>query len=258
MPKPDRCPYCQARDSLVSIGPGVERVAEEVAGLFPEARLAVFSSDTGVDAEAARGLITEMERGEIDVMVATQAAAKGHNFPMLTLVGVIDADLSLRGGDLRAGERTYQLLAQVSGRAGRADRPGRAMLQTYTPDHPVMQALKAQDRDSFVAAEMAERQAAGLPPFGRLAAVILSGADGPALHAYARTLAAASPNAEGLEVYGPADAPLGLIRGRRRMRFLVRADRNVDLQAFLAAWRARAKPPASIRVTIDVDPYSFL
>ena len=259
MPKPDKCPHCGAKDSLVSIGPGVERVAEEVAALFPEARLAVFSSDTVMDAEAARLLIDQMERGEIDIMVATQAAAKGHNFPGLTLVGVVDADLSLRGGDLRAGERTYQLLAQVSGRAGRAERRGRAMLQTYAPDHAVMQALKAQDRDSFLAAEMAERQAAGLPPFGRLAAVILSGADGPALETYARAMAAAAPNADGVEVYGPADAPLALIRGRRRKRFLVRADRAVDLQAYLTTWRARSpRPPGSIRMTIDVDPYSFL
>ncbi len=259
MPKPDRCPHCGAKDSLASIGPGVERVAEEVGQLFPEARLEVFSSDTVMDAQSARTLIGAMEAGEIDVLVATQAAAKGHNFPKLTLVGVVDADLSLRGGDLRAGERTYQLLAQVSGRAGRADRPGRAMLQTYMPDHPVMQALKGQDRDAFVAAEMRERQAAGLPPFGRLAAVILSGPDAAALELFARQMGQAAPNAEGLEVYGPADAPLGLIRGRRRKRFLVRADRSVDLQAFLAAWRARAgRPPGQIRVVFDVDPYSFL
>jgi primosomal protein N' (replication factor Y) len=259
MPKPERCPHCAAKDSLVSIGPGVERVAEEAAQLFPEARLAVFSSDTVMHPEAARELIGQMEAGEIDILVATQAAAKGHNFPRLTLVGVVDADLSLRGGDLRAGERTYQLLAQVSGRAGRAERPGRAMLQTWTPEHPVMQALAAQDRDGFVAAEMAERQAAGLPPFGRLAAVILSSGDGSTLEAYARAMAAATPNAEGVEVYGPADAPLALIRGRRRKRFLVRADRKVDLQAMVAAWRARApKPPASVRVTVDIDPYSFL
>ena len=259
MPRPDRCPHCAAKDSLTSIGPGVERVAEEVAQLFPEARLAVFSSDTVQHPDAARALIEQMEAGEIDVLVATQAAAKGHNFPRLTLVGVVDADLSLRGGDLRAGERTYQLLAQVSGRAGRADRPGRALLQTYCPEHAVMQALKAQDRDAFVDAEMAERHAAGLPPFGRLAAVILSGPDAQALEAYARALAAAAPNGEGVEVYGPADAPLGLIRGRRRKRFLVRADRSVDLQAFMSTWRARGpKPPGAIRVSIDIDPYNFL
>jgi len=258
MKKPERCPYCNAEQSLVSIGPGVERVAEEVAQLFPEARLAVFSSDTVMHAEAARELIGQMEAGEIDVLVATQAAAKGHNFPNLTLVGVVDADLSLRGGDLRAGERTYQLLAQVSGRAGRKDRPGRAMLQTWAPEHPVLQALKGQDRDGFLAAEMAERKAAGLPPYGRLAAVILSGSNGEAVEAFAQALAAAAPNAEGVEVYGPADAPLALIRGRRRKRLLVRADRTVDLQAYLSTWRARAKPPGSVRMVIDVDPYSFL
>ncbi len=259
MPKPERCPHCGAKDSLTSIGPGVERVAEEVAQLFPEARLAVFSSDTVAHPDAARQMIQQMEAGEIDVMVATQAAAKGHNFPKLTLVGVVDADLSLRGGDLRAGERTYQLLAQVSGRAGRADRPGRALLQTFAPDHAVMQALKAQDRDAFVEAEMAERQAMSLPPYGRLAAAVLSGPDPQALETYARAMAAAAPNAEGVEIYGPADAPLALIRGRRRKRFLVRADRGVDLQAVMAAWRARApRPPGSIRVVIDIDPYSFL
>ena len=258
MPKPKACPHCNALDSLVSIGPGVERVEEEVRQLFPDARVAVFSSDTVMDAEGARALIGAMERGEIDILVATQAAAKGHNFPNLTLVGVVDADLGLRGGDLRAAERTYQLLAQATGRAGRAERPGRALLQTYAPDHAVMQALKAQDRDGFVAVEMAEREAARLPPFGRLAAIICSGPDAEQLETYVRALAAAVPNATDVEVYGPADAPLSLVRGRRRKRFLIRADRTVDLQAFLAAWRARVRAPGAIRVTIDVDPYSFL
>jgi primosomal protein N' (replication factor Y) len=258
MPKPKACPHCGAKDSLVSIGPGVERVEEEARALFPDAEIAVFSSDTVMDAEAARALIGRMEAGEIDILVATQAAAKGHNFPNLTLVGVVDADLGLRGGDLRAAERTYQLLAQATGRAGRAERPGRALLQTYAPDHAVMQALKAGDRDGFVAVEMAEREAARLPPFGRLAAVICSGPDAEALETYVRALAAAVPNTTDVEVYGPADAPLSLVRGRRRKRFLVRADRTVDLQAFLSAWRARVRPPGSVRVVIDVDPYSFL
>jgi primosomal protein N' (replication factor Y) len=191
-------------------------------------------------------------------MVATQAAAKGHNFPGLTLVGVVDGDLGLRGGDLRAAERTYQLLTQVSGRAGRHDRPGRALVQTHAPDHPVMRAIAAGDREGFLAAELAERRAVGLPPFGRLAAVILSGPDGPALEEFAQGMAAASPNGENIRVFGPADAPLALVRGRRRKRFLVQAERSVDLQAFLRAWRARIKPPSAIRLTMDVDPYSFL
>lgn len=258
MPRPDKCPHCGAKDSLVSIGPGVERVEEEVRELFPQARVAVFSSDTVFDADGARSLIATMAAGDIDVLVATQAAAKGHDFPNLTLVGVVDADLGLRGGDLRAGERTFQLLAQASGRAGRRDRPGRALLQTYAPDHPVMQALKDQDRDAFIEAEMAGRELAVLPPYGRLAALVVSGPDPQALDLYVRALASAVPNTDGVDVFGPADAPLALIRGRRRKRFLVRADRGVDLQGFLAAWRARARPPGAIRLTVDVDPYSFL
>jgi len=258
MPKPERCPHCSAPDSLVSIGPGVERVEEEARQLFPEARIAVFSSDTVFDAREAKRLVEAMADGEIDILVATQAAAKGHNFPKLTLVGVVDADLGLRGGDLRAAERTFQLLAQATGRAGRRDRPGKALLQTYAPEHAVMQALQAQDRDAFVAAEMEERELAKLPPFGRLAAVIASGPDAQQLEAFMRDMAQAAPNAEGVEVYGPADAPLSLVRGRRRKRFLVRADRGVDLSAYMSAWRARVKPPAAIRVAIDVDPYSFL
>ena len=258
MLRPERCPYCQAKDSLVSVGPGVERVEEEARALFPAARMAVFSSDTVASAEAARAMIAAMEAGEIDIMVATQSAAKGHNFPNLTLVGVVDADLGLRGGDLRAAERTFQLLAQVAGRAGRHARPGRALLQTWAPEHAVMRALVAQDRDAFVAVEMGEREAAGLPPFGRLAALIVSGPDAAALERFVRDLAAAAPNAEGVDVFGPADAPFALVRGRRRKRFLVRADRGVDLQAFLAAWRARVRTPGQIRLSIDVDPYSFL
>ena len=258
MPKPKACPHCGAHDSLVSIGPGVERVEEEAKGLFPQARVAVFSSDTIFDAREARRMIEAMADGQIDILVATQAAAKGHNFPNLTLVGVVDADLGLRGGDLRAAERTYQLLAQATGRAGRKDRPGRALLQTWAPEHPVMQALAAQDRDAFVEAEMAERELAGLPPFGRLAAVVVSGLDPIQLEDFVQAMARAAPNSAGVEVYGPADAPLGLIRGRRRKRFLVRADRVVDLSAYMATWRARVKPPAAIRVAIDIDPYSFL
>jgi len=258
MPKPKKCPHCGAEDSLVSVGPGVERVEEEVRALFPEARTAVFSSDTVPDGASARALVERMAAGEIDMLVATQAAAKGHNFPRLTLVGVVDADLGLKGGDLRASERTFQLLAQATGRAGRADRPGRALIQTYAPEHAVLQALAAQDRDAFVAAETAEREAAGLPPFGRLAALILSSADPVALDATAKALAAAVPNAAYLEVYGPADAPLALVRGRRRKRLLVRADRHVDLQSFVTTWMSRVKVPGSVRVTVDIDPYSFL
>jgi primosomal protein N' (replication factor Y) len=258
MAKPRRCPNCQAEDSLVSVGPGVERVEEETARLFPDARLAVFSSDTVRDAAAARALIETMTEGGIDILIATQAAAKGHDFPHLNLVGVVDADLGLRGGDLRAGERTFQLLTQVSGRAGRRERPGRALIQTWAPDHPVMVALAAGDRDTFTATELAERRAAALPPFTRLAAVIVSGPDPAALGGFCETMARVAPNAAGAEVFGPADAPIGLVRGRRRKRFLVRAERTVDLAAYMEAWRARVRLPGPIRLSIDIDPYSFL
>jgi primosomal protein N' (replication factor Y) len=258
MPRPRRCPRCGAEDSLVSVGPGVERIAEEAARLFPEARLAVFSSDTVGGAVEARALVEAMTAGEIDILIATQAAAKGHDFPRLTLVGVVDADLGLRGGDLRAAERTFQLLTQVSGRAGRREAPGRALIQTWIPDHPVMAALAVGDRDAFAEVELAERRDAGLPPFARLAAVILSGPDAGDLEAFAAVMVRAAPNAEGVAIYGPADAPLGLVRGRRRKRFLVRADRSVDLAAYMEAWRARVRPPGAIRLTVDIDPYSFL
>ena len=258
MKKPEACPHCSAKDTLTSIGPGVERLEEEARELFPDARVAVFSSDTVMNPEGARALVARMAEGEIDILVATQAAAKGHNFPGLTLVGVVDADLGLKGGDLRAAERTFQLLEQVAGRAGRADKPGRAMIQTYAPDHGVMQALAAGDRDGFLAAEAQMRELCGLPPYGRLAAVILSSADALRLDAFARELAAAAPSVDGLEVYGPADAPLALLRGRRRKRFLVRAERRVNLPAFIEAWRARVKVPGAIRMSVDVDPYSFL
>ena len=258
MPKPSHCPACGAADSLVSIGPGVERIAEEAAERFPEARIEVFSSDTVPDAAAARDLVRRMTEGEIDILVATQAAAKGHNFPNLTLVGVVDADLGLKGGDLRAAERTFQLLIQAAGRAGRADRPGRALLQTWLPEHPVMQALKAMDRDAFTQAEGDGRRLMGLPPYGRLAALIVSSADAETLDRICLDLARRIPTAERVEVYGPADAPLALVRGRRRKRFLVRADRDVDVQAYLRAWLAEFKVPASVRLRVDVDPYSFL
>lgn len=258
MPRPSHCPHCGAEDSLVSIGPGVERIAEEAAERFPEARIAIFSSDTVPDAASAKALVQSMADGEIDILVATQAAAKGHNFPNLTLVGVVDADLGLKGGDLRAAERTFQLLIQAAGRAGRADRPGRALLQTWLPAHPVMQALKAMDRDAFTQAEVEGRQLMGLPPYGRLAALILSSPDPEALDRFALSLAQSIPTADRVEVYGPADAPLALVRGRRRKRFLVRADRDVDIQAYLRAWLFELKVPGNVRLRVDVDPYSFL
>ena len=258
MPKPKACPKCLAPDSFVSIGPGVERIDEEVRELFPDARIEVFSSDTAPNGEAVRALIKRMEEGEIDILIGTQIVAKGHNFPMLTLVGVIDADLGLKGGDLRAGERTFQLLSQVTGRAGRAERKGSALIQTYAPEEPVMRALAAMDRDGFLAAEAEMRQAQGMPPFGRLAALIVAASDEAVANAAAQAYGAAAPNAEGVDVWGPAPAPLAVVRGWHRRRFLARADRGVDLSAFMAAWTARVKRSAAVRVQIDIDPYSFL
>jgi primosomal protein N' (replication factor Y) (superfamily II helicase) len=258
IPKPKACPECLTPDSFVSIGPGVERIEEEIRESFPEARIEIFSSDTTPHGEAVRSLVERMELGEIDILIGTQIVAKGHNFPNLTFVGVVDADLGLKGGDLRAGERTFQLISQVTGRAGRHEKKGRALIQTYAPQEPVMQALRAQDRDAFLAAEAAEREAANMPPYGRLAAVIVSAPSEPLANEATRVLGEKAPNAAGLDLWGPAPAPLAVIRGMHRRRFLIRADRGVDVSAFLATWMARVKLHSAVRVQIDVDPYSFL
>ena len=242
----------------MGVGPGIERVAEEVRRKLPDARLELLSSDTVQSAEDIRALISRMETGEIDVLIGTQMIAKGHNFPGLTLVGVVDADASLKGGDLRAGERTFQLLSQVAGRAGRADKPGRALLQTYDPDAPLMQALNHTDRDSFLACEEEMREAMGMPPHGRLAALIFSFPDEAEASRLVKEIGMATPSAHGVEVWGPAPAPISVVRGRWRWRFLVRSDLNVDLSAYMAHWRASVKLPAQARLQVDVDPYSFL
>jgi primosomal protein N' (replication factor Y) len=258
MPKPKVCPNCLAPDSFVSIGPGVERVDEEIREYFPDARTEIFSSDTTQSGDEVRALVQRMAEGEIDILIGTQIVAKGHNFPNLTMVGVVDADLGLRGGDLRAGERTFQLISQVAGRAGRAERKGRALIQTYAPEDAVMQALAAMDRDGFLAAEAQAREAMGMPPFGRLAALIIAAPGDIPANIAADTLGAAAPAADGVDVWGPAPAPLAVVRGLHRRRFLVRADRTVDLSAYMAAWVGRVKLPSAVRVQIDVDPYSFL
>jgi primosomal protein N' (replication factor Y) (superfamily II helicase) len=258
MRKPDICPTCGAPDGLVSVGPGVERIAAEVAELFPEARTEIFSSDTAHSPTALRNLISRMERGETDILIGTQIVAKGHNFPGLTLVGVIDADLGLSGGDPRAGERTYQMLSQVAGRAGRAERPGRALIQTHYPDNEALQALVSGDRDAFIEAESQGRAAMGAPPFGRMAALHLMAQTDDGVDGAAKLASDALFAAQGVEVWGPAPPPIAMVRGWRRRRFIVQADRSVDLSAFMAAWRASFRVPASVRVTIDIEPYSFL
>ena len=258
IPKPANCPKCGAADSLMGVGPGVERVAEEVRVLLPGARIEIFSSDTAQGGEAVRSIIDRMAAGEIDVLIGTQIVAKGHNFPNLTLVGVVDADSGLKGGDLRAGERTYQLLSQVAGRAGRAERPGKAYVQTYAPDNPAMQALAANDRDGYLSIEREVRAELGLPPFGRLAAMILSAPSAELVDKAALDFAGLAPNSEGIELFGPAPAPITVLRGRHRRRFLVKSPRNIDLSAYMSAWVARLKLPPQVRLSVDIDPYSFL
>jgi primosomal protein N' (replication factor Y) len=257
---PDACPECGAADRLAALGPGVERLQEEAAALFPEARIAVLSSDLFGSARALKARLAEIAEGGADIVIGTQLVAKGHNFPLLTLVGVIDADLALGGADLRAAERTFQLMRQVAGRAGRADRPGRALLQTYQPDHPVIRAILGGDDEAFWAAEAAERQASGMPPFGRLAGVILSGTDLKAVSALGAALAreTAPLAAIGAEVWGPAPAPIARIRGRHRMRLLIRADKGAALQEAVAAWLAPIRLKGDLRLSVDIDPQSFL
>lgn len=258
MAPPKACPSCGAADSFAACGPGIERLAEEVAGDFPESRVAVVSSDTLNGPAAAGDLVRAVQEHDIDLLIGTQLLAKGHHFPNLILVGVVDADLGLTGGDLRAAERTYQLLTQVAGRAGRAERPGRVLVQTYRPEDPVIQALVSGDRDRFLDVETRNRRAAGVPPFGRYAAVIVSGRDEGAVVATARALARHAPQHAGVAVMGPAPAPLAMLRQRHRHRLLVKADRTVHLQDILRRWLATVKPAAGVRVKVDVDPYSFL
>jgi primosomal protein N' (replication factor Y) len=255
---PETCPSCSAADPFAACGPGVERLAEEAAAALPRARLGIMASDTIHGPAAAADLVARVQAREIDVLIGTQIMAKGHHFPMLTLVGVIDADLGLAGGDLRAAERTYQLLGQVAGRAGREERPGMALLQTYDPGHPVIQALAGDDRDGFLAAEIEARRDHAMPPFGRLAALIVSGRDPDAVDAAARMLARTAPRGGGVEVLGPAPAPLALLRGRHRRRLLLKAPRSVHVQKLLRRWLHQVRTGGGTRIQIDVDPYSFM
>jgi primosomal protein N' (replication factor Y) len=254
---PRLCPECQNEDSFVACGPGVERVAEEVSMLFPEARMAVMASDTITSPKAAAELVRQVSEREIDILVGTQIMAKGHHFPLLTLVGVVDADLGLAGGDLRAAERTFQMLSQVAGRAGRGERSGVVMLQSFDPYHPVLQAIAAQDRDGFIAAEAEARQASMMPPYGRLAALIVSGPKPGEVADTAAGLAKSAPVGEGIEVLGPAPAPLAILRGRHRQRFLIKTRRDLPLQNILREWLAKNRPKGATRIQVDIDPYSF-
>lgn len=258
MRMPTLCPNCKAEDSLTAVGPGVERVAEEAARHFPEARIEIFSSDTAGNPNAIRERMDRMATGEIDILVGTQMVVKGHNFPHLTFVGVVDGDLGLAGGDPRAGERTYQTLVQVAGRAGRAEKPGRALIQTHQPEHEALLALAAGDRELFIGVELAMREMLGLPPFGKLAAVIISGPDLKKTESLSKKMVSLAPRADGIEILGPSEPPIGRLRGLYRRRLFIQAEPGVNLPRYMAVWRAKIRPPAKYKIQVDIDPQSFM
>ena len=258
VPIPIECPECKAPHSLTPVGPGVERITEEATLIFPDARILVMASDTMPGPDAAAEAARAIEAREVDLIIGTQIVAKGWHFPHLTLVGVVDADLGLAGGDLRASERTVQLLHQVAGRAGRAEAPGRVLLQTFSPEHPVMQALLRGNLEDFMASEAAQRRPGNWPPYGRLAALIVSADSAASADALARDLGQAAPFGDGIQVLGPAPAPLSILRGRHRRRLLLKTRRDVAVQPLLRAWLAKVKVPREGRVDVDVDPVSFL
>jgi primosomal protein N' (replication factor Y) len=258
-PRPHVCPQCAAEESLAAIGPGVERLQEEVASLFPEARTMVLSSDLITSIEVMRSELNEIAEGRVDIIIGTQLVAKGHHFPRLNLVGVIDADLGLGNGDPRASERTFQLLNQVIGRAGREAGQGIGYLQTHQPQHPVMRALVSCDREAFYLSEIEARERTGYPPFGRLASLIVSAGDRPTAEGFARKLAALAPIDEAVKVLGPAEAPLAVVRGRYRYRLLVKSPRTYDLSSYLRDWLGQTpKPKGTLKLEVDIDPQSFL
>jgi primosomal protein N' (replication factor Y) len=258
MPTPRECPECHEEDSLVACGPGVERIADEVAMLFPEARTAIVTSDTLWSPERVAEFVSGVENGSIDIIVGTQLVTKGYHFPNLTLVGVIDADLGLEGGDLRAAERCFQQISQVAGRAGRGEKPGRVFIQTRMMEARVIKALLSGDARRFYDAETESRRAANAPPFGRFAAVVVSSENPEAAAQTARRLGDTAPHSDGLSIYGPAPAPLAQLRGRYRHRLLVHASRTLNVQEAVRAWLGGLQWPASVRVAVDVDPYNFL
>lgn len=257
--RPDNCPECGEIDALVACGPGIERIAEEAADLFPDSRRLVLSSDISGGAARMKLELAAFAKGEADIVIGTQVLAKGHNFPLLDLVGVVDADLGLAHGDPRAAEKTFQLIQQVTGRAGRAGGSARALLQTRAPEHPVMKAIVAGDREGFYARECEERRATGMPPFGRLTAIVVSAETREAAFAHARAMASVAPREGDVMVLGPAEAPIAVVRGRHRFRLLMKTARSIDMQAHLRAWLANCpNPTGGVRVHVDVDPQSFL
>ena len=258
MPPPAECPSCHATDSFAAVGPGVERLEQEAAELFPQARILVLSSDLVESIERLRQELDDVAEGRFDLIIGTQLVAKGHHFPKLNLVGIVDADLGLGNGDPRAAERTFQLLHQVVGRAGREEGRGVGFLQTHQPEHPVMRALISGDREAFYRNEIKQRERSGYPPFGRLAGLVVTANDKHTAEAYGRTLANAAPKNEDVRVLGPAEAPIAVVRGRHRFRLLVKSPRAFDLSAYLREWLANApKPRGNVRLEVDIDPQSF-
>lgn len=258
MPPPAECPNCHATESFAAVGPGVERLEQEAAELFPDRRILVLSSDLVESMERLRAELDDVAQGRFDIVVGTQLVAKGHHFPKLNLVGIVDADLGLGNGDPRAAERTFQLLHQVVGRAGREEGRGVGLLQTHQPEHPVMKALILGDREAFYSSEIALREASSYPPFGRLASMVISASDRHAAESYGRTLASAAPKDEQVRVLGPAEAPIAVVRGRHRFRLLIKSPRAFDLSAYLREWLSEApKPKGSVKLEVDVDPQSF-
>jgi primosomal protein N' (replication factor Y) len=259
MPPPAQCPNCHATDTFAPIGPGVERLEQEAAELFPGARILVLSSDLVESVERLRQELDDVAQGRFDLVIGTQLVAKGHHFPKLNLVGIVDADLGLGNGDPRAAERTFQLLHQVVGRAGREEGRGVGYLQTHQPEHPVMKALILGDREAFYSSEIELRERTHYPPFGRLASLIISANDRHGAESYGRSLVSHAPKDDEVRVLGPAEAPIAVVRGRHRFRLLVRAPRGFDLSAYLRDWLGKApKPRGNVRLEVDVDPQSFL
>lgn len=253
---PDVCPDCGNAVSMRGVG--LEKVQEEINNKFPDAKTALVSSDTMMSRQALERLVGKMESGEIDIVIGTQILAKGHHFPNLTLVGVVDSDQGLFGTDFRAGEHTFQQLFQVAGRAGRGSTPGRVLLQTYQPDHPVLRAICASDRDTFMSNDMAARAAAKMPPYGQLIAIIVEANKESVLQQYCAQLAAAAPDLKGGKIMGPIAAGVYQIRNWYRMRFLVAGDERANLQPAVKLWLAKVKQPANVRVKVDVNPMNFM
>lgn len=255
---PKICPECGSENGLTACGPGVERVAEEVKGRFPNARIEVLSSDTASSFIEISQIINRMQNGEIDILIGTQILAKGHHFPALTLVGIIDADLGLMGSDLRAGEQTFQLLSQVSGRAGRGSKKGIVYLQTLYPENAVLKALAANDRNRFLELEKQSRRMLKLPPYGKLAAIIISSPNQNSAEHVAASMIKCAPYGEGISVLGPAPAPIFMLRGKYRYRLLLKTLKSINIQAIMKKWLGLLNIPANVRVETDIDPYSFM